>query len=74
MSLPDLPEPEGGQTHVVRMLKAVRVSREWSQADLARQLNVSRWTINRWENGNEPPTYLQAALREMLADLAATVS
>lgn len=53
--------------HVVRMLLAVRAHRGWSQKEMARQLQVSRRTIIRWENQQtEPPVYLLAGLRELL--------
>lgn len=59
-------EQIASQSLVVQMLRAVRVKHHWSQAEMARQLNVSRRTIQHWECGREPPTYLMAALRELL--------
>lgn len=55
------------ESQTVRMLRAVRLKYGYTQAQLARQLNVSRRTVLRWEHGYEPPTYLCAALRELLA-------
>jgi putative transcriptional regulator len=37
-------------------LKELRAERNWSQADLASQLDVSRQTINAIENGRYDPS------------------
>lgn len=37
-------------------LRVLRAEREWSQADLAAQLNVSRQTINAIETGKYDPS------------------
>lgn len=64
-------QPPSPETHVVRMLKAVRTTRNWSQSDLAQQLNVSRRTVQYWERGDvQPPTFLLSSLRELLGDLS----
>ncbi|MDN3237988.1 helix-turn-helix transcriptional regulator [Pseudomonas sp. WAC2] len=43
-------------------LKELRAERNWSQADLASQLDVSRQTINAIENGRYDPS-LQLAFQ-----------
>lgn len=58
------PDP---QPQHVRMLRAIRQQRGWSQAQLGKQLQVSQRTIMRWESGeHDPPLYLMAALRELM--------
>ncbi|HEY7160515.1 MAG TPA: helix-turn-helix transcriptional regulator [Acidobacteriota bacterium] len=37
-------------------LKVLRAEREWSQADLAQKLKVSRQTVNSIENGKYDPS------------------
>jgi putative transcriptional regulator len=37
-------------------VKALRVDREWTQADLANHLSVSRQTVNAIENGKFDPS------------------
>lgn len=37
-------------------LRVLRASKEWSQADLAEQLGVSRQTVNAIENGRYDPS------------------
>ena len=37
-------------------LHALRAEREWSQADLAQQLGVSRQTVNALETGRSDPS------------------
>jgi putative transcriptional regulator len=37
-------------------LKVLRAERDWSQADLANQLNVSRQTVNAIETGKYDPS------------------
>ena len=41
-----------------RLLKKVRADLSLSQEDLARQLNVSFATVNRWENNQVKPSKL----------------
>ncbi len=43
-------------------LKVLRAERDWSQADLAKRLGVSRQTVNAIEAGREDPR-LQLAFR-----------
>ncbi len=53
-------------------LRVLRAEREWSQADLAELLNVSRQTINAIENGKYDPSlplaFKMALLFEMSID------
>lgn len=37
-------------------LKVLRAERDWTQADLARELDVSRQTVNAIENGKYDPS------------------
>jgi transcriptional regulator with XRE-family HTH domain len=37
-------------------LKAARTDRHWSQAELAKRLNVHVMTVSRWERGVEIPS------------------
>lgn len=37
-------------------LKVLRLERDWSQADLAKKLKVSRQTVNAIENGKYDPS------------------
>ncbi len=37
-------------------IKELRLQREWSQAELARRLNVTRSSVNAWEMGISAPT------------------
>ncbi|MBR9814038.1 helix-turn-helix transcriptional regulator [bacterium] len=37
-------------------LKVLRAERDWSQADLAKRLNVSRQTVNAIETGKYDPS------------------
>lgn len=50
-------------------LKVLRAERDWSQADLAQRLNVSRQTINAIETGKYNPSlelaFALAALFEL---------
>jgi len=41
---------------VKNKLRVLRAEREWSQAELAERLNVSRQTINAIENGKYDPS------------------
>jgi putative transcriptional regulator len=41
---------------VKNRLKVLRAERDWSQADLAEQLNVSRQTVNAIETGKFDPS------------------
>lgn len=43
------------------LIKEVRRQLSLSQEDLARQLNVSYATVNRWENGQSKPSKLAKA-------------
>jgi putative transcriptional regulator len=43
-------------------LKVLRAERDWSQADLAKRLGVSRQTVNAIEDGRQEPR-LQLAFR-----------
>lgn len=53
-----------------RLVKAVRQARQWSQADLARELKVSPRTVKRWESGRDrdrdPAPSRMAELRDLL--------
>jgi len=57
---------------VKNKLRVLRAEREWSQADLAELLNVSRQTINAIENGKYDPSlplaFKMALLFEMSID------
>lgn len=54
--------------HHVRLMLAIRQQHGWTQQDLAQQLQVSKRTVIRWENDQQdPPIYLLAALRELVA-------
>lgn len=54
---------------------AIRQGNGWSQQALAQQLDVSERTIRRWEKQEqEPPSFLMPALRELAANLAASVA
>jgi len=37
-------------------IKALRTARGWTQADLARQLNITRNGVNSWEQGLSMPS------------------
>lgn len=41
-------------------IKELRLTRGWSQADLARQLSISRQTVNNFETGRNDPSLLLA--------------
>lgn len=45
----------GGQT-VKNQLKVLRAMRDWSQADLAERLDVSRQAVNAIETGKHDPS------------------
>lgn len=47
---------EIGGTAMNNKLKVLRAMRNWSQADLAERLNVSRQTINALETGKYDPS------------------
>ena len=50
-------------------LKLLRLSRGWSQEDLARRLDVSLSTVHRWETRGAKPTRLgRAALEKLFRD------
>jgi putative transcriptional regulator len=40
---------------VINRIRALRAEREWTQADLAQQLDVSRQTVNAIETGRYDP-------------------
>ena len=63
-----LSQSDNDLPYIVRLLRGVREAHSWSQQDLARVLGVSRRTMIRWESGDPPPLYLQAALRELLVE------
>jgi transcriptional regulator with XRE-family HTH domain len=45
----------------------VRIRKDWTQADLARELGVSRDRVSKWERGeNAPPLDVLVALRTVL--------
>ena len=49
-----------------RLLKRIRDNLLVSQADLAKMLNVTFATVNRWENGHHEPSIRQKrAIREL---------
>jgi putative transcriptional regulator len=41
---------------MINRLRVLRAEREWSQADLAERLSVSRQTVNAIENGKYDPS------------------
>ena len=43
-------------THLNNKLKVLRAMRDWSQADLAEQLDVSRQAVNAIETGKHDPS------------------
>jgi putative transcriptional regulator len=49
------PAPHGGQAMKNR-LRVLRAERQWSQADLAEALGVSRQTVNAVETGRYDPS------------------
>ncbi len=50
-------------------LKLLRLSRRWSQEDLARRLGVSLSTVHRWETRGARPTRLgRSALEKLFRD------
>lgn len=51
-------------------LKVLRAERDWSQADLADRLNVSRQTVNAIETGKYDPSLPLAFLIAQLFGLA----
>ncbi len=53
------------------LLLAIRRQRQWTQAELARELCVSERTVRRWEAGHsEPPGVVVSLARSLLAALA----
>jgi transcriptional regulator with XRE-family HTH domain len=44
-------------------IREMRTQKEWSQAELARQVKVSRATVNQWESGTIKDIKLQTFLR-----------
>ncbi len=50
-------------------LKQLRLARGWAQEDLARHIDVSLSTVQRWENKGAKPTRLgRKALDELFRD------
>ena len=49
-------------------IKKLRLSRNWSQVDLAKKLNVTKQSVSNWENDNIQPSI------EMLISIAQTFS
>ena len=47
-----------------KKVKALRQKRGWSQEDLAREIDVSLSTVQRWEKKGSKPNYL--ARRELM--------
>ena len=41
---------------IAEKIKALRTARGWTQADLARRLNISRNGVNSWEQGLSMPS------------------
>ena len=55
MSLPRSP-PRWGSETVKNRLKVLRAERDWSQAELAGRLDVSRQAVNAIETGKHDPS------------------
>ena len=51
---------------ISRRLKMLRVMREWTQEDLAREVGVSLSTVQRWESKGGRPIFI---IRKELARL-----
>lgn len=49
-------------------LAAVRVNAKKTQAELAREMNVSRETVNKWEKGKSIPSKAQIYLLAEICD------
>ena len=72
--MPEVPlEPDSlerwlsGLSGASRMMLAIRLTRHWTQARLARRLGVSVRTIQRWEAGDtEPPVFALMIFRALL--------
>lgn len=63
------PEVKPQDKQHVRMLKAIRQARRWSQMRLAIELEVRRNTIWRWENGEtEPSAHSQKLISLLFAE------
>jgi transcriptional regulator with XRE-family HTH domain len=45
---------------VGRRLAYIRLRRHYTQEDIAEWLNVSRWSVSRWERGYHVPDLLNA--------------
>lgn len=54
----------GDDKNLPGLIKEIRRQLSLSQEDLARQLNVSYATVNRWENGLSKPSKLAKAQLE----------
>jgi transcriptional regulator with XRE-family HTH domain len=55
-----------GDDDFPKKLRAFRLERKMTQAELGKKLGVSTWTINAWENGNSNPTVTSLGLLETL--------
>lgn len=54
--------PLAARSRAAALILAIRASRGWTQARLARELGVCRATVNRWENGRTEPASRDIAL------------
>jgi len=62
---------EGDMENISSRLKQLRLSRGWSQEDLARLIDVSLSTVQRWEKSEPRPTRLgRKALERLFRDNA----
>lgn len=50
------PAGEGAEDAMKNILRVLRAERDWSQADLAERLGVSRQTVNALETGKYDPS------------------
>ncbi len=58
-----------GMETVTFDLKAWRLSRDWSRAELCRQFGVSRWTAKRMEDAGKVPRVVFLLCGLLAADL-----
>ena len=49
--------------HMGDRIREMRTQKEWSQAELARRVKVSRATVNQWESGTIKNIKLETFLR-----------
>lgn len=62
-----------GTARLSRKVKDLRLKMGWTQEDLARHMNVSLSTIQRWESkGGKPTRLAQKALGELLRQAGIT--